>query len=300
MPARSKTQLTLLAGTVLLLGFAVNARADYFFNFNSLVPDPLKGDQSAAIAAYMNGVIGCANCVTVSGLTAGGLATTGVAVAQKYSGDGHVVGPGTGATSLTLGNTDGATASNSNSTLNGSYDSYLSNVAADSTGANPVQLSQGIMITFTNGYKLTGTFSFDFEVFPDGNCSQADVTHCGAVQGNGKFLNLPDLDFSANGSSPVNTVFWGVSPGTAPIGSTHSPISGSAGTELAPQMIGTFSTTLVNATQLSFLDWPAAIGIDNLKLVTPEPKDGVFLLAGLALIGLVGNKLRQRRALVKS
>ena len=38
------------------------------------------GVDPSAIATYMDGVIGCANCVTVS---------SGVAVAQKYSGDKH-------------------------------------------------------------------------------------------------------------------------------------------------------------------------------------------------------------------
>jgi len=293
MLIRTKRQVTLLVGTVLLLASAVSARADYFFNFNSLTPSTV--DQSAAIATYMNNTIGgaCAvnqNCVTVS---AGG------AVAQKYNGDGHVTGPGTGGTSLTLGNTDGATASNSNSTLNGTYDSYLSNVAADSNGNNPSQLSQQIVITFSHGISLTGTFSFDYEVFPDGTCAQLTVAACGAVQSNGHNLNQPDLDFVANGTTPVNTIFWGVTPGTTNGTATHSPLSGSGSAELAPQLIGTATFSLNGATSLSFIDWPAAIGVDNLKLVTtPEPTGGVFLLGGLALAALAGAKLRS--ALVKS
>jgi hypothetical protein len=45
------------------------------------------------------------------------------------------------------------------------------------------------------------------------------------------------------------------------------------------------------------MDWPATIGIDNLKLVTtPEPKGGVFLLGMLALVAIAGTKLRRELA----
>ena len=276
----------MLAGAVLTLGLAVNAHADYFFNFNGPnLAAPGTANQSAAIATYMNNAIGggCAisqNCVTVSGLDVNGNPGSGtgfgVAVAQKYNGDGHVVGPN--GVSLTLGNSENAP---NNSVVPGAYgtDYYISNTAADSNGANPVQLSQGILITFSHGISLTGTLSFDYQVFPDGTTEQP-----------------PDLTFAVNGN--VVKTFLGVAPSSGLNGtSTKSPIS-MGGVEASAQLIGTYSTTVTNATQLSFLDWPATIGIDNLKLVTPEPKDGVFLLAGLALIGLVGNKLR--RAFAKS
>jgi hypothetical protein len=43
------------------------------------------------------------------------------------------------------------------------------------------------------------------------------------------------------------------------------------------------------------MDWPAAIGVDNLKLVTttPEPRGYAFILGGLMLALLAGTKLRQ-------
>ena len=71
--------------------------------------------------------------------------------------------------------------------------------------------------------------------------------------------------------------------------------------EQAFQWIGTSgSIGLTNATTLSFMDWPATIGVDNMKLVTatPEPAGQVFLLAGLALVALAGNRLR--RTMTKS
>jgi len=60
--------------------------------------------------------------------------------------------------------------------------------------------------------------------------------------------------------TPYSHTFLGVAPGTLANGtSTHSALSG-AGTELAPQLIGTSGNiTLSNATTLKFIDWPAAI-----------------------------------------
>jgi hypothetical protein len=298
----SRSRLTLFASAILLAGSAGSARADYSFNFNSLSPST--SDQSSGIATYMNNVIGgaCAvnqNCVTVQGLDINGVvqAGLGVAVAQKYTGDGHVVGPG--GVSLTLGDSTGATNNSGPINMSGgtvAYDSYISNVAADSNGNNPSQLSQGFLITFSHGVSLTGTLSFDYEVFPDGTCPQLNTANCGALSG-GHFANQPDLDFVASGgTTAINTTFWGITPGTGNGTSTQSPL----GTELSPQLIGTWSGTVSGATSLSFMDWPSAIGMDNLKLVTatPEPMGQVFLLAGLGLVALAGKRLR--RTLAKS
>ena len=299
----TRTKLTLLAGAILLAGSAGSARADYNFTFDTIGSNTLTtspNDQSTQlpgtygnIAIYMDKVIGgaCAvnlNCVTVQGLNASGntgLGTGfGVAVAQKYTGDGFVVGPG--GVSLTLGNSTNA--ANNSGPVSSSYDNYLSNVATQADGTSPNQLSQGILITFSQGISLTGTFSFDYQVFPDGSCPNL-----------GSCTALPDLIVTTNGSTPYSHTFNGVAPGTLINGtSTHSPNSGGS-TELAPQLIGTSGNiTLTNATTLKFMDWPAAIGIDNMKLVTatPEPMGQVFLLAGLGLVALAGKRLRRKLA----
>lgn len=216
----------------------------------------------------MDGVIGCANCVTV----------TGAATDQTYNGDGHVVGPGNGSKSLTLGTTDGATASNSNSTLNASYDTFISNTA-NKDGTN--QISTQIIITFTHGFTLNGNISFDYEIFPDAT---------------GTTQNPPDLTFNAwDGVNLLKTkTFLGVTPGTSPVGATHSPASGANGTESSPQLIGTYSTgPLSNITELDFIDWPATIGVDNLKSTVPEPRGTSLLLGGLMLAAFAGTKLRR-------
>jgi hypothetical protein len=276
-----KQQIVLCAGIIALLGSAVSARADYVFNFNSPSLHLSNSDQSAAIATYMEGIIGCSNCVTVS---------AGVAVAQQYNADGNVVGPN--GVALDLGNTDGAT---NNSGPVGSYgsDYYISNMATNANGSGDSQLSQGIVITFTHGFSLTGTFSFDYEIFPDITCQVLNSSNCGGAASGGHFPNQPDLDFTANGSTPVSTTFWGVTPGTT---NGTSVKSADSSNELAPQLIGTWSGTLTGATSLSFMDWPAAIGVDNLKLATPEPRGYALLLGGLMLAFFVGTKLRQSSA----
>jgi len=275
-----KQQFGFFAGILLMLGSAGSASADYVFNFNSPSLHLSNTDQSAAIATYMEGIIGCSNCVTVS---------AGVAVAQQYNADGNVVGPN--GVALDLGNTDGAM---NNSGPVGSYgnDYYISNMATNPNGSGDTQLSQGIVITFTHGFSLTGTFSFDYEIFPDISCQQLNSSNCGGSPSGGHYPNQPDLDFTANGSTPVSTTFWGVVPGTTNGTSTKA----GSNTELAPQLIGTWSGTLTGATSLSFMDWPAAIGVDNLKLATPEPRGYALLLGGLMLAFFVGTKLRQSSA----
>ena len=297
MTALIKRQVTLLAGMALLLGSAASARADYTFSFDGTVGGltltTSNSDQSNAIAQWMDKVIGgaCAtnlNCVSVTGVAGGGLGT-GVAVDTTYTGDGHVVGPNGSA--VTLGNTNNAT---SNSVTPGSTDNFLSN-----TANNASSLSTGIQITFSHGVSLTGTFSFDYEIFPDGTCSALTAAACGGAPTGGIYPNQPDLIFSANGSAPVSKTLYGYTPVSSGGTDGTSTKSSAMSTETAPQYIGTYTTTLNGATQLTFLDWPATIGVDNLKLVsTPEPRGGVFFLAGLVLAALVSTRLR--RALAKS
>jgi len=278
-----KHQLALCAGILGLVGTAIPARADFLFTFDSPSLTKSSSDQSTNIANYMDSIIGCSGCVTVS---------SGVAVAQEYDADGNVVG--SGGNPLTLGNSNGAT---SNTATPGTYgtDNYISNMASNSNGTSDDQLSQGIVITLSKGYTFTGTFSFDYEIFPDISCQVLNSTYCGAYNsGTGHYANQPDLAFSANGSTPVSTTYWGVTPGTTDGSTTASPDSSH---ELAPQYIGTSGNfTLTGATSITFMDWPAAIGVDNLKLVTtttPEPSGYALMLGGLMLALLVGSKVRQ-------
>ncbi len=253
MTANKTRHLTIFAGTFLLLGSAVSARADYVFNFNSLAAS--SGDNSTAVATYMDGVLGCANCVTV----------TGAATDRTYNGEGFVVGPG--GVSRTLGNTDGATDNSSAATAT-TNDTFLANTTDGSS-----QISQQITIKFTHGFVINGPVSFDYEVFPD-------------------ISGAPDFKFATNGNvgSPLFTTL-GVTPGTTNGSSTHSPNHPST-SETAKQFIGTWSGTLTNVTELDFIDWPATIGVDNLKIVTPEPRGVTFLLGAFVIAALAGIKVR--------
>ena len=284
-----KQRIAVCAGMLVLLGSAGSARADYLFTFNYASSGPSlttsRFDQSTNIANYMDSIIGCTGCVTVS---------SGVAVAQQYNADGNVVGPN--GVSLTLGNSEGAT-NNAVTPFAYSNDNYISNMATNPNGSGDSQLSQGITITLSKGYSFTGTFSFDYQIFPDITCQVLSYSGCGGSAVGGYYPNQPDLGFSTNGSTPQSNTFWGITPGTGDGNSVKSPDSSH---ELAPQYIGTSGNfTLTGATVLSFQDWPAAIGVDNLKLVTtttPEPRGYAFILGGLMLALFAGTKLRNTLA----
>lgn len=247
-------QTALLVGTIASVAAVAPAHADSFtFNFNSLS----SGASSSAIATYMSGIIGCSNCVQVTGAVAD----------QTYNGEGYVTGPGTSgkaAHSLTLGTSDGATASNSNSALDMAqggrllYDTFIA-----TTNDSSHQVSTEITIKITGGYSLSGILSFDYEIFPD-------------AAGN------PDFTFDAYNSSHTLLTTWtqlGVIPGTTDGNATRSPNSSH---ETNKQYIGTWSsvTALNNVTELDFIDWPATIAVDNLKVASSVPEPGAVVLLG--------------------
>ncbi len=260
----AKTRVITLAG--LLLGAGILAQADVIFDFNSLS----SGANNSSIQTYMNGVLGCAGCVTVTGAVAD----------RTYNGEGYVTGPGNGSKSLTLGTSDGAAGSNSNSTVNSTYDTFLAN-----TNDSSHQISNQIVIRFGSGYALNGPISFDYEIFPD-------------ISGS------PDFTFKAwNGSTLLAS--WtqlGVTPNTTDGNATHSPKHpGPSGTETNKQYMGTWSSgaPLNNVTELDFIDWPATIGVDNLKIASaPEP--GTLLLFGTGLAALFCFRKRLRSAVAQS
>jgi hypothetical protein len=254
------------------------------------------GASAAQIQTYMNQVLsaaGCSGCsatVLVSGTSIGAVAD------QTYNGDGHATGPGTGSKSLTLGDSNGATASTTTSSINSSYDTFIANTT-DGSGT----VSNQITLQFAGfaGKSLTIT-SFDYEVFPDGTCAQLNATNCGGSPTGGIYPNQPDLEFEAGnnltGTDTVQQTYYGVTPNTTNGNATHSPISGSSGTELAPQLIGTWTGSLTGVSELDFVDWPATIGIDNLNVSwstsSPVPEPASIVLLG-TLVVLVTKKLRK-------
>lgn len=218
------------------------------------------GSSNSSIQSYMNSKLGAGKSVVVSGSVA----------SNSYNGDGHVVGPGSGSTSLTLGTSDGSTAHLSTKDL------FITNIANSSTEIKMVFTGLSIL-----------SVSFDYEIFPDGTC--ATGYHCGS--------NWPDFTFAANGSVVFHTL------ATQPASGSHSPDSGSTHTEKAPQFIGQSGTInfASGVSTLEFLDWPATIGIDNLVITygppggsTPTPEPVSLALAGTGLIGIYF--LRRRKS----
>jgi PEP-CTERM motif len=179
----------------------------------------------------------------------------GSQASKSYNGDGHVVGPGTGSISQTLATSGGT---------------FIDNVSS----------SNEISMTFS-GLKIYSV-SFDYEIFPDGTCPTGN--NCGS--------NYPDFTFDANGALVFNTI--AVKPGNPGAPYTKSPASGAGGTELAPQFLGQSGTWIFpnGVTKLEFIDWPATIGIDNLKITTTTPEPATLTLLGVGMLGLGG--LRRR------
>src|ERR1700742_515958 len=132
---------------LLFFGMATVASAtSVTFNFNSVAENA----SATTIASYMNTVLTAAGCTGCSVTVTGAVADT------TYDGENHVTGPGTGLAtkSLTLGTSDGDTASNTNSAINSSYDTFLATTNDGSTN-----ISSQITMKFS-GFTINGSASF--------------------------------------------------------------------------------------------------------------------------------------------
>jgi hypothetical protein len=266
----------LTAGFLFLFSAGVSQADTITFNFNS--PSLPAGASTSQIQTYMDGVL------TAAGCTGCKVTVTGAYVDSTYNADGNVTGPGNGSTSYTLGDSDGPyTGSNTNSKVSGT-DNFL----ATTNQSNTSQSDTEITMKFS-GFTIA-TASFDYEIFPNINCTSLTPSGCGGEIKNGIYPNQPDFVFATNLNSDVFTTY-GVAPGTTNGNAVKSP---DYSHELAPQYIGTTPVeSLGGASQLDFIDWPATIGVDNLTITTtPEPYS-IVLLGTIALAFVL--VIRKRR-----
>jgi hypothetical protein len=167
---------------------------------------------------------------------------------------------------LTAAGYSGATASVSGALATGTY-SGEGHVVGGTLGTDTfvINNSFGIGASATDSFTLSfaglliTSISFDYEIFPNADCQAG--TSCATHNTNS---NFPDITVTArNGANPSSTVFHQL----ANLGSST----------LDPQRLGTSGSislaSLANggATSLTFIDWPATIGIDNLYITTGCP-----------------------------
>jgi len=160
---------------------------------------------------------------------------------------------------LAAGGYNGASVSVSGAIATGSYNGE-GHVVGPTLGPDTFLANDGLGIRGSASNSFTLTFvgllvtaiSFDWEIFPNASC-QAN-TYCATHSGSSSF---PDLTVNAGATQIFHVL--------ANLGSST----------LDPQGIGT--SGLINiagngVTSLTFIDWPAEIGIDNLRIVTSCPR----------------------------
>lgn len=238
-----------------------------------LVLGPVLSAQAASIDFSFDTLANNANNAAVqtymNGMLPGGasVVVTGAVASKTYTGDGHVVGPNY-STPLTLGNT------NDGVQHGGAADTFIMNNSP----------TDRITMVFT-GLTIFN-ISFDLEIFPDGTCP--NTSHCTAA-------NWPDFELAADGS--LIEQWLGLVPGT---GGTYSVSPAMHTLETAPQLLTVSGTWYFpgGVTKLEFIDWPAHIGIDNLRFNVPEPAS--FALLGFGLIALGSGRRRSKTGAEKA
>lgn len=277
----------LILGAFALAAAAPVPAAVITWNFNPLVQTGETGWSPSIATDLLSGANTNASALnTYMGSQLTGTTVSGALATRDYQADGNLI-PG----DHTLGTTDGATSVKTTPASLSSPDGFLMN-------NNVLGSSNAIAITIPAGVGI-GTVSFDWEIFPNDNCTSSPCNN------NTSNANFPTLVFQVDGTTE-DTI--------DALTSTQLAADGFANAD--PQNLGTASVVLniaagASPNTLTFLDWPAEIGIDNLSIQTcastdtkclgkqtiPEPSPLPLAGLALALLALVRWKARRGPAL---
>jgi PEP-CTERM motif-containing protein len=221
-----------------------------------------------------NSIASYMNGVLATGGYASSTVTVSGALATKtYNGEGHVLG-------TSLGFSDGGAPHpswNDTFIINNNFGIYAS-------------ATDRFTLSFSN-FKVYSV-SFDWQIFADATCPAG--SSCAALGAGGGNVNWPDIALLVDGNA---TPVW-----------SHLASIPAPGTD--PQGLGVTATFSLNGAQtLTFRDWPAEIGIDNLRiagcdpsspncLTVPEPS--TLPLAALGLLSILAYSWRHQRRLNRS
>ena len=163
-----------------------------------------------------------------NGFGTSSVTVSGALATATYNGENHVKGP-------TLGTSDGGTAHP------GSNDTFIIN---DNFNVYGNGASSSFTLNFSNFsiYSL----SFDWEIFPDATCAQG--SWCAGHPG--QSANWPDIELYADG-----VLVWSALA-TTPVGGGDPQATGLSGV----------LSFLAGVHTLTIVDWPAEVGIDNLRI----------------------------------
>lgn len=239
------------------------------FDFNGVALSGAHGNGLGATGGNSAVATNMNGALSAAGLAGSTVSVSGALATATYNGEGHVNGE-------TLGTSNGGTHHASDAAH---PDTFIINDDFGIYGSAVDRFS----FTFTNFYVYS--ISFDWEIFPDASCPAGSSCASHPLTN----ANYPDIELLADGVSVWSTL-------------ASTPVSG----DLDPQALGTRAAlSLSGATTLTFVDWPAEVGIDNLvvdgctikspdcvRRETPEP--GMLFLLGACALAAMGVARRER------
>jgi hypothetical protein len=266
-----------ICGVAAALSLAVAApatSAPLVFDFNSVGLGSFNYSNTLGYVGSSSSIADYMNGVLgANGYASSTVSVSGALATKTYNGEGHVLGPSLGVSDAGL----------SHLTWNDTF--IINNNFAIGASA-----TDRFTLSFAN-FKVYSV-SFDWQIFPDATCpAGSSCAALGAVAGN---VSWPDIALLVDG---IATPVW--------YQRASIPAPGQD-----PQGLGMSGTLSLNGAQtLTFRDWPAEIGIDNLRitgcvasspncLTVPEPS--TLPLAALGLLAMVAYGWRQQRRLCRN